>query len=97
MIFFGFPEEFSDECLVSGRVPDEVFGTMYFRVAPDDMFYICLFFLIGVREILPVARGSVGIWQLGQYLQRRVIPLLCLLMVQQHGLLLFNYYCCTIV
>ena len=68
--FFGFPEEFPDECLVSRRVPDEVFGTMYFWVAPDDMFYICLFFLIGVHEILPVAWGSVRIWQLGQYLRR---------------------------
>ena len=39
----------------------------------------------------------VGIWQLGQYLRRWVIPLLCLLMMQRHSLLLFNYYCCTIV
>ena len=39
----------------------------------------------------------VEIWQLSQYLQHQVIPLLCLLMVQQHGLLLFDYYCCAIV
>ena len=40
--------------------------------------------------------STVGIWQLGQYLQHRVIPLLCLLMVQQHILiviLLLSCYC----
>ena len=44
---------------------------------------------------------AVGIWQLGQYLRRRFIPLLYLLTVlwplQWLILLLFNYYCLAIV
>ena len=52
------------------------------------------------RSVAPLQK-AVGIWQLGQYLQHRVAPLLCLLTVlwplQWPILLLHNYYCLAIV
>ena len=106
--YFGIPGDFPESISFAGEFP----MTLQFdiRVAPNRMFLLvdswfteeityglAFYFLIGVCEIPPVARGSVGIWQHGRYLLCRdsviVITYCAKAFCNGPFYCLLNYYC----